>query len=344
MNELTERQKFILALVIHDYIRSASPVGSRTLVDAYHLDLSSATVRNELSSLTEMGYLRQPHTSAGRIPTEEGYRYFVSRLVQEAELPDATRRMINHQFYQSRNDVDQWTRLAASILANQSRVASLVTAPHTDTGRFKHLELISTRGRQLLMVLVMMSGELNQRFVTLSEPVSQEELSSVAHRISTLFNGLNVAAISQMRPQLTNLEQDVADWVIEEMRSANALVSGEIYLDGLTNMMTEPEFTESDEARRALKILEERSLLQELLARTSPNAGVGSVQVLIGGEGPLEELRMFSVILSRYGVPGSATGILGALGPMRMPYGRTISTIRFLSRLLSDLVVETLAE
>ena len=108
MNELTERQKLILSMAIHEYVRTAAPVSSLHLVEHYHLDMSSATVRNELSALTEMGYLRQPHTSAGRVPTEEGYRYFVGRLVQETNLPDTTRRTISHQFYQMRNDVDQW--------------------------------------------------------------------------------------------------------------------------------------------------------------------------------------------------------------------------------------------
>jgi heat-inducible transcriptional repressor len=130
MIELTDRQKILLTLVIHDYIRSAQPVGSQHLVENYKLDMSSATVRNELAALTEMGYLRQPHTSAGRVPSEEGYRYFVGRLLQQTELPANTRRTISHQFYQSRQDLEQWLRLAASVLAHQSRGASLVTAPH----------------------------------------------------------------------------------------------------------------------------------------------------------------------------------------------------------------------
>src|SRR5512140_630741 len=154
MNELTERQKFLLALVVHEYARTAAPVGSRYLVENYRLDMSSATIRNELAVLTEQGYLRQPHTSAGRVPTDEGYRYFVGRLLQETVLPETMRHTISHQFYQMRHDVEQWMRLAASVLAHQSRAASLVTAPHPEKACLKHLELISTRGRQMLMVLV----------------------------------------------------------------------------------------------------------------------------------------------------------------------------------------------
>ena len=152
MSDLTERQKLILTLLIHEHVRTAAPVGSNNLVKNFHLDMSSATVRNEMAALTDMGYLRQPYTSAGREPTEEGYRYFVRNLLHHTELPDSTRYMISHQFYQSRQDVEQWMRLAASILANQSQAASLVTAPYPEQVRLKHVELISTRGRQVLMV------------------------------------------------------------------------------------------------------------------------------------------------------------------------------------------------
>jgi heat-inducible transcriptional repressor len=342
--ELTERQKLILTLVIHEYIRTATPVGSHHVVERYHLDLSSATVRNELAALTELGLLRQPHTSAGRVPTEEGYRYFVGRLIQDTELPDSTRRMISHQFQQMPNDVEQWMRLAASVLAHQSRGASLITAPHPDLARFKHLELISTRGRQVLMVLVLVGGEIHQRLMSLSEPVPQDMLSMTAERITHLCQGQDVRAIQANRSQLSGLDLDVVDWVIEDFNIQSAMVSGEVYLDGLTNVLAEPEFAGSEEARRALHVLEERSVLQDLLARTILTENVGGVQVIIGGEGTIEELRQCSIVLGRYGAPGLATGTLGVLGPMRMYYGRTISTVRFLSNLLSDLVVETLGD
>ena len=342
--DLTERQKFILALVVHEYARTAAPVGSRYLVENYHLDMSSATVRNELSALTEQGYLRQPHTSAGRVPTEEGYRYFVGRLLQETILPEPVRHTITHQFYQTRHDVEQWMRLAASVLAHQSRAASLVTAPHPEQLRFKHLELISTRGRQVLMVLVLYGGEVRQRLMTLSEPVSQEQLSAAADRLTHSLDDKTVDSIRALRSDYTGLDLDVLTWILSDMEQARSSVSGELYLDGLTNVLGEPEFSGSEDARRALRLLEERSFLQDLLTRTVLTSGSSGVQVLIGGEGTFDDLRQCSVVLTRYGTPGLATGTLGVLGPMRLPYGRTISTMRFLSTLLSDLVSETLIE
>jgi heat-inducible transcriptional repressor len=342
MPELTERQKTLLILIIRDYIESAQPVGSKRLAEHYHINLSSATIRNEMGALTEMGYLRQPHTSAGRVPTEEGYRYFVSQMMNNAELPETIQQTIAHQFHQSRADMNQWMTLAASVLAHQSQGVSVVTAPHAEQSRYKHVELISTQGRQVLMVLVMMGGEVSQQFLTLAEPVSQERLSQTASRLNGLLVGLSADAITALPARSDALDQDILTLILQDMRRTADLISGEIYTDGLTNVLSEPEFSDSDEARRALKLFEERSTLRNLLARTTTNSNIGGLQVLIGGEGEWEELRQCSIVLARYGVPGMATGTLGVLGPMRMSYAKTIPTVRYVAGLLSDLVNDTI--
>lgn len=342
MYELTDRQKTLLLLIIRDYIDTAQPVGSKRLVEHYHLELSPATIRNEMAALTEMGYLRQPHTTAGRVPSEDGYRYFVSQMMPNAELPQAVQHTITHQFHQSRADMDQWMTLAASILAHQSQGVSMITAPHTEQARYKHVELISTQGRQVLMVLVMIGGEVSQQILTLAEPVTQERLSQTATRLNILLAGLAVDAISLLTTRPDALDQDILTLITQDMRRSSESSSGEIYTDGLTNVLSEPEFAESDDARRALKIFEERSTLQDLLARTTSNSNIGGLQVLIGGEGGWEELRQCSMVIARYGVPGMATGTLGVLGPMRMSYAKTIPTVRFVAGLLSDLVNDTI--
>lgn len=343
MTELTDRQKTLLILIIRDYIETAQPVGSKRLVEYYHLRLSSATIRNEMGALTEMGYLRQPHTSAGRVPSEEGYRYFVSQMMNQAELPASIQATISHQFYQVRPGVDHWMTLAASVLAHQSQGISVVTAPHAEMAKYKHVELISTQGRQVLMVLVMAGGEVSQEVLTLAEPVSQDRLSQTASRLNGILAGLSVDAIAALPARTDTLEQDILSIIVQDLRRAAKSLSGEIYTDGLTNVLSEPEFAESDDARRALKIFEERSTLQDILARTTVNSNVGALQVLVGGEGEWEELRQCSIVLARYGVPGLATGMLGVLGPMRMSYARAIPTVRYVAGLLSDLVNDTIA-
>ena len=326
-------------MIIREYIDAGAPVGSRRLVERYHLDLSPATIRHEMAALTEMGYLRQPHTSAGRVPTEEGYRFFVSALMDQAELPEAVQNTILHQFYQAAPGTDQWMHLAASVLAHQSQVAAMVTAPRADTRRFQHVELISTQGRQILMVLVLVGGEVSQQLLTLAEPVLQERLSKTAARLNGVLAGRTVQEVAALPRHQDALEQDVMMLILAELRRQESS-SGEIYTDGLTNMLAEPDFANTDSARRALKLLEERTTLQDLIARTTTNSAVGGLQVLIGGEGGWEELSECSMVLARYGVPGLATGTLGVLGPMRMSYAKTIPTVRFVAGVLSDLVNE----
>jgi heat-inducible transcriptional repressor len=344
MTDLNERQNLILALVIHDYVETAQPVGSKHLVDRYNLGISPATVRNAMLKLTEGGLLRQPHTSAGRVPSEEGYRYFVRQLMGQTELPVNTRRTITHQFYQTGQDVNRWMRLAASVLANQSQAASLVTLPRPEQARFKHLELIATHGRQVLMVLVWSQGEVRQQMLTLAEPVSQDQLSLTASRVNELFQGMDEDAMSSLSTPQDALEEDILKLILDDLERMKRVLSGEIYRDGLTNVLAEPEFAESESARNALRVFEERALLEDLLSRTVLGSEVSGVQVLIGGEGTWEELRDCSMVLARYGAPGLVTGALGVLGPTRMAYGRTVSTVRFISGLLSDLVVELLSE
>lgn len=344
MQEMTDRQKKVLLLIVRDYIDTAQPVGSQRLVEQYNLEMSSATIRNEMVALTEMGFLRQPHTSAGRVPSEEGYRHFVTRMMNQAELPEAVQHTISHQFYQARPEIEQWMVLAASVLSQQSQAISLVTAPHAEKVYFKHVELISTQGRQVLMVLVTMGGEVSQQILSLAEPVSQEKLSNAAARLNQAFSGLSLDEIKNLPTRADSLENDVAVLVTQDMRRINERITGQLYLDGLSNVLSEPEFNTSNEARRALRLLEERALLHDLLARTILHHGAGGMQILIGGEGAWEELRQCSVILARYGAPGAITGTLGVLGPMRMAYTRTIPTVRYVAGVLSDLVTDAFVD
>lgn len=339
---LSDRQESILALIVREYTDTAQPVASNRLVDRYTLDVSSATVRNDMSALTDSGYLRQPHTSAGRVPTESGYRYFVRQILGDTELPNAEKRLISHQFHQVPADVEQWVRLSASILAQQSKVASVVTTPRPERAIFKHLELIATSGRQVLLVLVLEGGDIRQQMLTLKEPYDQPQLAAEAAAITQSCQGKQTTDVPKQIEQFTGLTQDVIRLVTEMMARADVLWTGEVYHDGIANVLSQPEFADSNAARTALRILEERSYLEEVLAAVlSPSTG--GIQVVIGGEGDWDELKHCSMVISRYGAPGFATGAVGVVGPTRMSYGRTISAVRYVAGLLSDLVIETYA-
>lgn len=340
---LTERQRLLLALVVREYVATAQPVGSRHLVEKYHLNASPATVRNDLNELTRRGFLHQPHPSAGRVPTEQGYRYFVSQLMGRVDLPETVKHTIAHQFHQAGPDMEAWMRLAAAVLARQARAASLVTAPHPEEARFQHLELIATYGRQVLMVLVLAGGEVRQQMLLLQAPVPQERLRQVADALNRRCQGQTLEQLRSLTPPQDALEADIFHLVLREMESAQRAWGEAVYRDGLTEILSLPEFADEG-ARQALRVLEERPLLERLLHRLAATTEVGGVQVLIGSDSAWEELRHCSMVLARYGVAGLATGMVGVLGPMRMAYTRTIPTVRYVAQVLTNLVSEALTQ
>jgi len=337
-SELTTRQRTILGLVIREYVATAIPVSSKSITEQYGLRVSSATVRNEMAYLEELGYLTHPHTSAGRVPTEKGYRYFVQQLMGEIELPLAEQRMIRHQFYQVSLDLEQWMRLAAAVLARTARTAAVVISPRPSHCRFKHVELISTHGPLVLLILVLEKGPVKQQMLTLTEVRSQENLSRVSNWLNDAFRGLTADEIDTEAMTLPAFEQEVGHIVAQILRGIDQR-GGEVYHDGLLNVVDQPEFTASESFQQVLHVLEERALLEAILSDVLSLTSNG-VQVFIGGEGHWDELSECSLVLARYGVNGEATGALGVLGPTRMSYERAVSAVRYVSRLLSDLLFE----
>lgn len=341
--EITGRQRTLLGLIIREYVDSAMPVSSNGLREKYALPFSPATIRNEMAALTESGLVRQPHTSAGRVPTEEGYRYFVQQLMGEVELPLAEQNTISHQFHQAGSEVNQWMRLATSVLSQHTRGAGIITIPQSPAAYFKHIELIATQGRQVLMVLVLMGGEVRQQMLSLAETVPQEQLTEAASRINAAFANLDADGIRVASTHFGTFERELGRLIIDVMLPSASMHTGDIMYDGMSKVLLEPEFANTGAAISARRVLEEQTFLKEFLAKVlSPN--VGSVQVVIGGEGDWEELKDCSMVLARYGVNNVATGALGVLGPTRMSYGRAVSTVRYVAELMTDLMQETYGE
>lgn len=334
-DEMTPRCQTILRLVIGEYIRTAAPVGSKAIRELYHLDISPATIRNEMAWLEEHGYLTHPHTSAGRVPTEKGYRYFVEKLMGESDLSPAERRTISHQFHQAQLDIEQWMRLAAAVLAHRARGAALVTSPKSAPSRLKHLELISIRDTLALLILVLYAGVVKQQVLPLSVPMTQDELSRIAAMLSHRWEGLNEATIAATLPGLSEFEHRVGDAVCEMMRRLDARHATEIYRDGLLNLLSQPEFVHSASAQQIVRLLEERQIIDALVSEVLQRGGL---QIIIGGEGRWQDLAEVSLVLARYGVENQVAGALGVLGPLRMRYDRAVSVVRFVAQLMSDLV------
>ncbi|NLX09025.1 MAG: heat-inducible transcription repressor HrcA [Chloroflexi bacterium] len=339
--KLSERQEYILSLLVQEYIRDPQPVSSKRLVDAFRLTVSSATVRNEMGVLEQMGLIYAPHTSAGRIPTKLGYRYFVHRLLAGAgTLSINERRQILREFRQAPLEIEEWMRIAAMVLARTAQMAALVTPPRAAELHFKHLELISTQGRLVLMVLVLQGGNVHQQMLTLAEPVSQDVLSQVAQFFNLTGAMMTAEQVrSQARTRSDALTSEVGELVADAMLQAKQQAARDIYRYGLSESL--PVFSE-DEAQQAVRILEDRepldAILKEMLLPDQPD-----IQVVVAGEGRWEDLSHLSMVLGRYGTP-QTRGALGVLGPTRMRYGRVISTVRYVASLMSDLLDDVAGE
>jgi len=331
---LSERQEQVLSLIVREYVQSGQPVGSKTLVGQSDLGVSSATVRNEMSVLEEHGLIYAPHTSAGRVPTQRGYRYFVQRLLTATNLSPQERRQIVRAFGQAPLNVEEWPRIAAVALARTAQMTALVTPPRAVENQFKHLELINTHGRLVLMVLVMQGGAVQQQVLTLAEPVSQDVLSQTAQIINGACAGLTSSQVrARARSRSDALTRDIGELVADALAQSNQQPARDIYRFGLSENLA--MFNE-DEAQQLIHVLEEEELLEALL-REMLSPDQPPLRIVVAGEGRWENLSHLSMVMSRYGTP-QTRGALGVLGPTRMRYGRAVSAVRYVADLLTDLV------
>jgi heat-inducible transcriptional repressor len=335
------RSQAILRAVIEEYVTSAAPVGSQALVERYRLGVSSATVRAVLAELEAAGLLTHPHTSAGRIPTEQGYRYYVESIVDSVPLPPVEQLMIRHQFGQVEYASEHWFRLAATTLASVTRAAGLATPAKPTAAHLRHLDLVSISDRLASLILVLREGALKQVLVHLDHAVDQEELSAVANRLNDLLDGhtadeasVTLATLDDMDPAM-DLPRRLGDRVIRALREFDGAAIEELFSDGLLNVMAAPEFAQSEKLRRVFEALENRAYLAQVIGGV---AGSGRVCVFIGHENPAEEMSDVSLVLAPYGQPGRAVGIVGVLGPTRMAYPQAIGTVRFVSGLMNELI------
>ena len=344
--ELSDRCQLILKLAVQEFIESTKPVASETLVRKYGLIFSSATVRNELAYLEDLGLLTHLHTSAGRVPTDMGYRYFVENLMERTGLSAREQRTIQHQFYQVRGELDQWMYLAAAVLARSTLNAAVVTAPRAYEARLKHLELIGIHDAIVLLVMVLHDGAIKQQTLTTEGVISQEELSQAATHINALIEDARIDRVEriireQIEPPFKPFERQVLDAVARALHQREGQINEQIHHDGLVEMLAQPEFEKIDRVREMLEILEDGHGLGPLIPQALANDGV---QVVIGGEHGRDKMREYSVILSRYGYADEVAGVIGLIGPTRMAYPRSISTVRYISTVMSELLADLYGE
>lgn len=334
---LSERRSRILTLIVDDYIDSAVPVGSQSLVERHALGLSSATVRNEMAALEEEGMITHPHTSAGRIPSHRGYRYYVSSLMPERALSRDEELTILHQFHQASRQLEEWMSLAASVLAHSTGNVSLVTQPRLLEVRLKHLQLVELLDNRALLVVVTNDSGVHQQTVEFPVAIHQDGLARLAARLNAEFGGRTVAEFPVREgPEPANAAEATVIAAMTELllREQAAAVESPV-VEGVRAMLRQPEFGQSDRMLDMLEAVDERRLRGAIPTGAMAE---GDVAVVIGDEnrdGPYQDM---SFVLARYGPRGGTGGVLGVLGPTRMAYGETVANVRYVSDVLTELI------
>jgi heat-inducible transcriptional repressor len=332
---LTSRRETVLNIIVSEYIATALPVASETIFRNYRLGVSPATIRNDMAYLEKEGYIARPHTSAGSVPLDKGYRHYVMALADEAELPLEEQYHIRELFREVEEEFEQWLKLAATIVARLVRNAALVTFPKPRQCRFKRLELVALQEFAALMVLVLSEAILKRQPLSFEEAVTQERLTAMANKLNAAYSGLTSSEILVKKLKLTPEEEQITEAVIDIMAAEDEMEYEQPYLEGLRLMLGQPEFAQKDKMLSIMELMETKEWLSSALAQRSGEAGV---QVMIGEENRDEILRDLSLVFSNYGIPGQIGGTIGVIGPTRMDYRRAISTVDYMSEVLSGLV------
>ena len=347
--DLTERQRIVLRAVVEDYVLNAVPVGSQALVERYRLQVSSATVRSAMAELEALGLLSHPHTSAGRVPSDLGYRIYVESLMREAALDRADQLMIRHQFSQVELTSNEWLRLAASILATSTRSAAVVTPARARRARFGHVQLVELADKARLAVLVLGDGNVIQRRLQragverASEggETGQAALDTVAATLNADFAGLSAPQLRRRIGKLTPLAAHVAEVVAQMLEESDSVSVEDVFTDGIVNVLEQPEFAGGAKLRGVLEVLQRSDFLEQLVPVLGRRGGV---TVIIGHENVNDAMHEVSLVFAPYGNEEGALGLLGVLGPTRMPYPRAIPTVRYLSSLMNELITNSPTE
>jgi heat-inducible transcriptional repressor len=333
--ELADRQRDILRAVVREFIATAQPVASGALVRRYRLPLSSATVRSELAELEALGLLTHPHTSAGRVPTDLGYRFFIESLMARPSLQPEEQLTVSHQFQQAHRDSAEWLRLAASSLARLTAEASIVTPPAGRRAALKHVEAVPIHERRVLLVAVLEGGVVRQQLIDLDTTASLAELRSFGERLSDTLRGADATRVERAAAAEHGVAATLTTALARLLGGAESGRALDVYYDGIQNILAQPEFGEGERIREMVALLEDRTRLAELLPAAMRE---DDVYVAIGAENRFEPLQDCSVVFGRYGSGAGVVGYVGVVGPTRMDYARSIGAVRFIGRLMSDLV------
>ncbi len=342
---LSERSSTILRSIVDTYIHSAHPVASQVVARSFPVALSSATIRNEMMRLEEEGYIAQPHTSSGRVPLDKAYRYYVEALMAPVEPARETKRQIRHQFYQAARDLEEWSHLAAAILAAELHNLAVVTTARLTQTRLLWLELRRMNEPLVLLIAGLDAARVRQQILSLDSHLEQEALTTLAQGLTIETTGMTaaaitdrietVAAIEQKAPGLQTSEQQILGATARLMEAEDSADYAVAVLEGLREMLRQPEFEDNQKIIELLDTFAERNLGRVLPFRDLPQ---GAVTIVIGGEHPQSEMRNFSVVLMPYGGLGGLSGAVSVVGPTRLNYSGAVTMVRYLAGVMDELI------
>ncbi|MHB8156155.1 MAG: heat-inducible transcriptional repressor HrcA [Desulfocucumaceae bacterium] len=336
--KMDTRKQQVLMAIIMDYISTAEPVGSRTIARKFNLGVSPATIRNEMSDLEEQGYIEQPHTSSGRVPSQKGYRYYVDFLMKKKDLTSREEEIIRQGYEEKVKDIGQVVSRTNSMLSQITNYASMILTSRADMTSLKHIQLVLMSPGRAMVVVVLSTGSLNHNIIEIPEGVTQADLETISDVFNAKLQGLTLdkiklSLIKEIYFELSR-HKNILDLAVHLIQQGLTMDREEkIYLGGVFNILNQPEFNNIEKVKTLLGLLEQENLLHNLMERTDLEDGV---TVRIGSELQREEIKDCSVVVATYRLDGTPIGKIGVLGPTRMDYAWVVSVVEHITQNMSE--------
>ena len=343
LRQLDDRPREILKLIIRSYITSGEPVGSRTLAKAMEWKLSPATIRNIMSDLEEEGYLAQPHTSAGRIPSEKGYRFYVNNFTDANKLSRSDERYVSRMLAESDSPEDVMSRTSV-VLSTISKNVGIVVAPPMASTVLKHIEFVDLTDGKILVVFVSTTGLLQRKLIRVGERYTQEELDKAGRYLVEKFSSKTLTEIRNELLRMMQAERSLFNRMLSllqtwsESLGQEPIAADSVYVQGTANIISQPEFADVERMRMLFQMFEEKGRLVKILNECISSSPPEGVKIAIGSELGVPGMRDFTLITSSYASTDHTTGFLGIIGPTRMEYERGISIVGYLGRLIGGII------
>lgn len=344
--KLKDRKKNILEVIIRDYINTAEPVGSRTLSKRYDLGISPATIRNEMADLEDLGYLTQPHTSSGRIPTQKAYRFYVDEIMEVQKLAKAMQRDIHRGYLDFSREIDKTMHHTADVLSTLTNYTSVVLAPRVSRFNCKHVQIIPLIHERILLILVTVEGIAKNIEMNLSKEIDTVQALKLSNVLNSMlkniaFQELGTGLIDDLQ-ELSPEESGLLREILPVLRDELLAEASEVHASGLTNLFNYPEFSDVGRIKNLVNVIEEKPLLANVLSSSS--SPTKTLRVTIGDENDMDNLKEFSIVTSTYEIGGNVMGAFGVIGPTRMNYDRVSSVLDFIRDELNNNITKLLTE